>query len=770
MEKIIRFIVEKKLLICIIFCVLIAASAACIPFVRVNYDDTSYLPKNSETKQALEYLYDQYGSGGNASIMFDDVDIEGALEYKERLEKIDGIKKVLWLDDVLAGFLDDVVAQMNEEGTAITKAEAIEYLLGTIGVIKLDNRGVNYPRFIGVLLTKFMEGGLSMGLMGEFKPQLEGFYRQDAAFMQIFFTEGDYADATYKAINEIRKMGVSLYMTGNAAVNYNSRKMVSNETMISTIIASSVVLIILFLMTKSYWEPVIYLMTIGSAVIINMGTNIFMGGISYMTQGVASVLQLALTMDYSIFLLNRYRREKKSGLDNNEAMISAIKHSLSPISASSLTTIASFVALMFMSYRLGLDIGLVLTKGVVISMLSVFVFMPALILYTDKLITKSAHKSFRFTFKKLSAGLVKSRYVLPFIIIAIMAPCAYFQSQNLFVYGNEATMGSEGSLIAADREAVEGIFGTQNQMLIILPDGANAKEYDISMKLLELEYMGISSVQSLSLVREAGLEDVLPPVLKNQFIGKSSTRIILSLSIPSEGEQTEKLVDTIRGILDEELKDTEVSGGDKYYLVGEASATMEIKSLVERDYDIITYVSLALVGLVILVSFKSAIIPVILLLVIQGSVYINMTIPYLTKEPIIFVGYLLVSSILLGATIDYAILFTDNYMSNRQTMNKFDSARFAMSQSARALITSAGILTFSGLTLWVISGMPASSLFGAAIFRGGLLAFICVMILLPQLLMLLDTPIRYSTWKGKEKMIKSRDATPMDTRNITDEQ
>lgn len=770
MEKIIRFIVEKKLLICIIFCVLIAASAACIPFVRVNYDDTSYLPKNSETKQALEYLYDQYGSGGNASIMFDDVDIEGALEYKERLEKIDGIKKVLWLDDVLAGFLDDVVAQMNEEGTAITKAEAIEYLLGTIGVIKLDNRGVNYPRFIGVLLTKFMEGGLSMGLMGEFKPQLEGFYRQDAAFMQIFFTEGDYADATYKAINEIRKMGVSLYMTGNAAVNYNSRKMVSNETMISTIIASSVVLIILFLMTKSYWEPVIYLMTIGSAVIINMGTNIFMGGISYMTQGVASVLQLALTMDYSIFLLNRYRREKKSGLDNNEAMISAIKHSLLPISASSLTTIASFVALMFMSYRLGLDIGLVLTKGVVISMLSVFMFMPALILYTDKLITKSAHKSFRFTFKKLSAGLVKSRYVLPFIIIAIMAPCAYFQSQNLFVYGNEATMGSEGSLIAADREAVEGIFGTQNQMLIILPDGANAKEYDISMKLLELEYMGISSVQSLSLVREAGLEDVLPPVLKNQFIGKSSTRIILSLSIPSEGEQTEKLVDTIRGILDEELKDTEVSGGDKYYLVGEASATMEIKSLVERDYDIITYVSLALVGLVILVSFKSAIIPVILLLVIQGSVYINMTIPYLTKEPIIFVGYLLVSSILLGATIDYAILFTDNYMSNRQTMNKFDSARFAMSQSARALITSAGILTFSGLTLWVISGMPASSLFGAAIFRGGLLAFICVMILLPQLLMLLDTPIRYSTWKGKEKMIRSRDATPMDTRNITDEQ
>lgn len=510
MEKIIRFIVEKKLPICIIFCVLIAASAACIPFVRVNYDDTSYLPKNSETKQALEYLYDQYGSGGNASIMFDDVDIEGALEYKERLEKIDGIKKVLWLDDVLAGFLDDVVAQMNEEGTAITKAEAIEYLLGTIGVIKLDNRGVNYPRFIGVLLTKFMEGGLSMGLMGEFKPQLEGFYRQDAAFMQIFFTEGDYADATYKAINEIRKMGVSLYMTGNAAVNYNSRKMVSNETMISTIIASSVVLIILFLMTKSYWEPVIYLMTIGSAVIINMGTNIFMGGISYMTQGVASVLQLALTMDYSIFLLNRYRREKKSGLDNNEAMISAIKHSLSPISASSLTTIASFVALMFMSYRLGLDIGLVLTKGVVISMLSVFMFMPALILYTDKLITKSAHKSFRFTFKKLSAGLVKSRYVLPFIIIAIMAPCAYFQSQNLFVYGNEATMGSEGSLIAADREAVEGIFGTQNQMLIILPDGANAKEYDISMKLLELEYMGISSVQSLSLVREAGLEDVLP--------------------------------------------------------------------------------------------------------------------------------------------------------------------------------------------------------------------------------------------------------------------
>ncbi|MDD3947399.1 MAG: MMPL family transporter [Clostridia bacterium] len=787
MSKFIRFVVEKKLIFLIVFIVLTIAGAVCIPFVHVNYDDTAYLPKDSETSEGLQVLYEEFGSGGNASLMIKDVNVEQALQYKQKVAQIEGVSRVLWLDDVLSGFLDGVIAEVNEGGTSLTEAEAIRYMLSIIQVLpenanelspfelleymgEIEDTGDNFLPFLLALYGRFDEDSIDMELMGDFKPQLEAFYHQNAAFLQIFFTGGDYADSTYSAIGKIRELDADLYMTGNSAVNYNSRKTVSRETNVSMIIAGAVVLIILFLMTKAYWEPIIYLATIGVAVLINMGTNLFLGQISYMTQGVASVLQLALTMDYSIFLLNRYRREKKTGLDNNEAMIAAIKHSLSPISASSLTTIASFVALMFMSYKLGFDIGLVLTKGVIISILSVFLFMPALILFTDKLIVRSAHKSFKFTFRRLSKLLVKTRYVLPFIIIAVMLPCAYFQSQNTFVYGNEATLGSEGSLIKEDRKEVEAVFGTQNQMVVLLPQEAGEKEYSLSLRLLALEEKGVTGVQSLALVRESGMEEMLPEVLQNQFVGKTMTRIILNLDIPSEGEAATALVADIKNILDAELEEIEVAKGQKYYLLGEAAATLEIKDLVEHDYTIIVYVSLALVGLVLLMTFKSAIIPFLLLLVIQGSIYINMTVPYLTKEPIVFVGYLLVSTILLGATIDYAILFTDNYLGNRKTMNKFDAARHAMSQSARALITSAGILAFSGLTLQLISNMPASALFGAAISRGGIIAFLCVMLLLPQMLMLLDNPIRYSSWKGKAKMIRNKDATPTDDSNTTDDQ
>lgn len=787
MTKIIKLIVEKKLIFCIIFGVIAVASAVCIPFVKVNYDDTAYLPGSSQTSKGLDVLYSEYGASGNASIMIKDIGVEEALDYKEEIENIKGVKSVIWLDDVLGEFLGDVIASLNNSGKPITQGEAIRYILGIINALPdnasdlsfseilallegIENKGDNFIWFLLALQEKLGSGSVDMGLMQRFKPQLDAFYKQSAAFMQIFFSKGDYSDSTFKAINEIRELKANIYMTGNSAVNYNSRKTLSRETNIAMIIAAIVVLIILFSMTKAYWEPVIYLLTIGIAVLINMGTNIIMGQISYMTQGVASVLQLAVTMDYSIFLLNRYRREKKSGLDNNEAMIAAIKHSFSPISASSLTTIASFVALMFMSYSLGLDIGLVLAKGVIISLLSVFLFMPGFILYTDKLIVRSSHKSFRLTFVRLSKFLVKTRFVLPFIILAIMAPCAYFQSQNIFVYGNEATLGSEGSLIQEDRKEVEAVFGTQNQMVILLPNELNNKEYDISTKLLLLEEDGVAAVQSFSLIEDAGLQDMLPDILKNQFFGKSTTRIIVNLDMPAEGEATTALINKIKTLLDGELASSTVESGEKYYMLGEAVATIEIKQLVEKDYDIIVYVSLALVGLILIVTFKSAIIPILLLLVIQGSIYINMTVPYITKEPIVFVGYLLVSTILLGATIDYAILFTDNYMGNRKTMNKYDSARHAMSQSARALMTSAGILTFTGITLQLVFNMPASALFGAAIGRGGLISFLAVMFLLPQLLILLDTPIRYTTYKGKQNMIPNADATPLDDNPSTDAQ
>ena len=274
------------------------------------------------------------------------------------------------------------------------------------------------------------------------------------ALYQLSFKGSDYADSTVDAIGAIRGYNLpngnsKLHFIGNASNTYNSIQAMNSETTISMIVAGIVVIIILLLTTTAYWEPILLLLTIGTAILMNMGTDMLVGyatgvgAISYMTKGVSSVLILALTMDYSIFLLHRFKQERKNHATSEEAMITALSSSFSAISSSSLTTIASFVALMFMSYTLGLDMGLVLAKGVIFSICCVFFLMPGLILYTEKLIDKTEHKTFNMTFKKFSKFLVKTRFYLPFIIIALIIPCTIFQAQNSFVYGPEASMGGE---------------------------------------------------------------------------------------------------------------------------------------------------------------------------------------------------------------------------------------------------------------------------------------------------------------------------------------
>lgn len=820
MKNLSRFIVNNRLWIVIVFAVLLIASIVGMMFVEVNYNDSGYLPDDSSVAKGLDAMYGEFGEGGNATVMLSETTIEKAVEFKEWMESIDGVATVIWIDDI---FLSDeiwVIKKAQESTDGVTRGKAVYFIMhmvnklgslndsemsaieGVLGGGSLDmnalsgvlaklNDGLSksdQSLFLKFMLgmqsavndpnnpLQSMGGGFDIGMLDSFKPSLEMFYYNDAkrgeyALFQVAFTKSDYDTKTMDAIDTIKDGDGKISIVGNAATTYNSIQLVSKETMISTIVAAIIIIVILLLTTTSYLEPIAILIPIGVSVLMNMGTNWITpyltgaGGVSYITQSVSAVLQLALTMDYCVTLLHRFKEEKKKGLKSNEAMVEALSSSFKAISSASITTVASFVALMFMKFKLGMDMGFVLMKGTILSILCVIFLMPAVILYMEKLLDKTEHKTFNLSWRKFSKGLVKSRFYVPFIIIAIIVPCIFLQGQNFFVYGPEASMGGTESEIAEDREDMEIVFGKQNQLIMLLPIEyyENGVEFEITKELQKID--GIATVQSYSLFEEQGVESMMPEKFIKQFLahgedGSEYSRVVMFLDAEEESDSTTALVKEIQAVADKYLADNAEYG--EGFVLGTSSATLAIKEIVNSDYDIISYVSLGLVALILLFTFKSAVLPIILVIVIQGSVYVNMAVPYITgliqgeAQPIVFIGYMLISSILLGATVDYGILLTDRYMEHRRTMGKYDAVRQALADSSRTLITSAGILAGAGAAVQFVSTLPATKVIGAAIMRGGILSFLFVIILLPQLLILLDKAIRATTIGGKKKMIDSK--------------
>ena len=600
-------------------------------------------------------------------------------------------------------------------------------------------------------------------MLDGFKESLTMFYAADengnySPLYQLTFEGTDYSDVTIKAIDGLRalaeKEGYSLHMSGNAATTYNSIDCVETQTMYALIAVGAVVLIILFLFSTSFWEPVLYLIAIGVAVVINMGSNVVMGSVSYLTSGVAGILQLALSMDYSIFLLTRFRQEKEKTPDVEEAMINAIKASLSPISASSLTTIASFVALMFMSYTIGLDMGIVFAKGVVLSLMSVFMLLPGLAIYTNKLIEKSEHKSFRFTFRKITGGILKGKIVIPIVMLAVIVVAAVGQNYMKFGYGDTATFGSEGSLIYEDKKEIESVFGSQNQLaallkkdvadrIVTLEDGTTTTvEAAVTKELAAKDY--IITAQSKAVIDESGMSGFMPDAFLKQFDnGGEYRRLVTYLDLPEEGEKTEKAVKEIREV----FARYGANKGD-YFLLGGSSSALEIKEIVNVDYNVITWISIALVILILFVTFRNFVLPLLLVFVIEGSVWISMSISVLTGDVLVFLGYLIVSAVMLGATIDYGILLTSNYLEARKTEEKTEAMKTAVAKSSRAILTSSIILCCAGIVITLTSTMPAIVVFGQLIARTAATSLVLVFILLPCLLVLFDKWIEKTTIGG----------------------
>lgn len=616
-------------------------------------------------------------------------------------------------------------------------------------------------------------------LLNGFGSSLKMFYNHGedgwySPLLQITFSGTDYADSTINAIDTIRKYGdrtgYGVHLSGNAATTYNSIKCVEKQTTYALIAVGAVVLAILYLFSTSFWEPILYLIAIGVAVVINMGSNALLGSVSYLTGSVSGILQLALSMDYSIFILTRFRQEKQKTPDVEQAMICALKASLKPIGASSLTTIASFVAIMFMTYSIGLDMGIVFAKGVLLSLISVFTFLPGLAVYTNKWIDKSEHKSIRLTMKKYTKGLMKARFVIPVVSLALIVVAAVGQSYMKFGYGDTATFGSKGSIIYMDKQEIEEVFGCQNQLAILLKkeyaekeatEGASI-EYAFTQKTASAEYA--LTAQSKDVIERSGMASMLPDAFLKQFDnGGEFRRIVIYLDLEEEGEKTEKAIAEIR----KDLSDLGVPD-DGYYMLGGTSSAIEIKTIVNSDYKLITWISIVLIFLILFVTFKNLILPVLLVVVIQGAVWISMSISVLTGDSVVFLGYLIVSAVMLGATIDYGILLTSNYLEKRKTEEKMQAIGSAVAASSRAILTSSLILICAGVVITLTSTMPAISVFGQLIARTAASSLILVLALLPCLLVIFDTVIRKTTF-GKKDFFEEKEPSLAKTETQMDD-
>lgn len=669
------FIIRKNRAIEKVFLLAVLISAVMAPFVEVNYDLTEYLPDTVQSRQGLNIMEDTFGYPGTARVMIKDVTLYEAKAYKDRLEKVDGVDQILWLDT----------------GTNVFSGE------GFIDYNSIDE-----------------------------------YYKDNCAVMDVTFEEGDTSKKTSRAIDEMKEItGDKGYYVGMAVQDKSVAKNVQQEMQTILVIGVAMIFLVLCVTTNSWVEPFLYLTVMGVAVVINKGTNIFLGEISFLTDSVSAVLQLAVSMDYSIFLIHAFTRYKKAGMEQTEALRSAINEALNSIFASSLTTIVGFLVLVFMRFSIGFDMGIVLAKGIVCSLLTVVLFMPAMILRLAKWMDKTAHRPFMPEFDRVSRGIFRMRYVVLAVVAVLTLPAYTAQGMNSYMYGNDAVGAGEGTEVYADEQEIDKIFGRSNMMMALVPSGDNVKEREFADEISDLPYT--RSVLSLSQTLPEGVpESFLPESLTGLLHDESGwSRILIYVRSKGESEKAFQYSDEIQSIMKEYYP-------EESYLVGATPSTQDIKSTITEDYSRVNTMSLIGVFLVVMFSFRSVLIPVIAMIPIEVAIFINMAVPYIAGDTMIFMGYIIVSSIQLGATVDYAILTTNNYIACRKTLDKKEAAVETLKRSIPSILTSGSILTIVGYILYHISSIAAIGDMGHLIGRGAILSMLLVCTLMPALLVLGD--------------------------------
>lgn len=692
-RSVINFIVDRRRALEITFGVLVVLSLFCGLFVEVNYDLKEYLPADAPSESGINLMEKEFGYPGTARVMVDDVSLYEAKAYKDKIEMVDGVDRVIWADD-----------------------ETDVYQAGEF-VADVD---------------------------------IEDYYKNGHSVMEVVFQEGDTSKRTSKAIDEIRKItGAKGHLIGPAVQDKSVSESLKSEMSSVLVLGFAMIALVLFLSTTSWFEPILFLFIMGIVIIINNGTNVFLGTISFLTSNVSSVLLLACSMDFSIFLLHAFIRKKEAGEEPEQAIRSALDEAMGSIIPSGVSTIVGFLMLAMMKFTIGFDLGIVLAKGIVISLATVLCLMPALILHSYKLVEKTAHRPFLPKFEKLGRLSFKTRYAVLIFVALAAVPAFVAQGMNDFIYGSETMGGGPGSQMYEDEQAIDAQFGRSNLLMVLYPNTSTVKEKQLSEELEGLGY--VKSVTSLSNTLPEGVPaSIIPKSTLNDLHTERYARMLLYIRTKSESELAFRACDEIR----ETVK--------KYYpedshVIGETPSTQDVKATINGDYNVVDLLSLLGVGIIYAVTFRSALVPLLLMIPVEMTVFLDMIFPYLAGSSTSFLGYLIVSNLILGATDDYGILIATTYLERRGRMDRKQAYIETISTCTPSILASGMILSGAGYILHFTSSIAAIGDLGHLVGRGALLSILIMVFLLPAILYLFDKPILRGQQRHADRLQRLRE-------------
>lgn len=678
MDRFTHFVTEHSKVIVAVTFVLVAVCAVLAVLVPVNYNLTSYLPEESESTAAIQVMSEEFDDVASARVMIDGASVDEARVMKQRISEVPGVQSVLWLDDV---------ADLS------TPLESVD-------------------------------------------PQLiDAYYKDGKALFDVTIYSGDEYDAVREIYDIVGEDG---HATGDAVTTYETRAMAAGEVANAFAILIPLILVLLILSSASWIEPVFFLLAIGVSIVLNMGTNIFLGQVSYIAFTIAPILQLAVSLDYAIFLVHAFHRAcERTPDDPKSAMREAMRESFSSVAASAATTLFGFAALGFMQFRIGADLGITLVKGIVFSFACVMVFLPAFTLLCHKAIGKTRHRRFMPAFKTVGRVFKPLRIPVFALVLVLIVPCFMAQSSMAFSYGMGSSEGSQ-TRGAVDAAAIEDVYGREVRLVALVPRVDVGTEAALASDLEAIPH--VTSVMSYASTVGAGVPvEFVGDEVASQFYSDDYARIVVYCDMEKEGDVAFDVVDEVRDAI-------AVYYGNEGLVAGEPANLSDMKEVTAIDSRVTNVIAVIAILLVLVATFRSVLLPIILLATIESAIIINLAVPYFTGDEINYLGYLVINTVQLGATVDYAILFTNTYCRYRKQMPAKDALMVTWGETFKSLLVSASILALAGCVLWLTSSNNIVSILGLLLFRGTILSFLLVMTFLPACLWLFDKPIGKTTW------------------------
>ena len=684
MVKFGKFITKHKLFILLLGVLLIIPSMIGMVKTRVNYDVLSYLPDSLETVSGQDIMVDEFGMGAFSMVIVENMDNKDVVALKEKLEKVDHVEKIIWYDSVA---------------------------------------DISLPTDM---------------LPNELK---EALFNGDATMMIALFDNTTSSEDTMQAVTDMRNMVKDqAFISGMSGIVTDIKNLVQAELPVYIVIAGILALVVLLITMESIVTPVLFLLCIGLAILYNMGTNIFLGQISYITQALTAVLQLGVTMDYSIFLLESYQANKvRFDNDKERAMAHAISNTFKSVVGSSITTVAGFAALCFMTFALGRDLGIVMAKGVIIGVVVCITLLPSLILFFDKWIDKTTHRAIFPNFHKTSAFITKHR-IIPLLIFAVLFVPAFYGNNHVKVYYNLDQGLPQDLDSAIANKKLEEKFNMNNMHILLLKNGLTSKEKNDMKNEIE-KVDGVKWVLGMNSIVGANVPDDMVPDKYQDMLKSDNWELqFICSDYKTATDQVNAQIASINDIVKKYSKDSMV--------IGEAPLTKDLQDVTDIDLATVNYLSIGAIFLIILLTFKSISLPVILVSVIEFAIFLNMSFPYYSGIELPFVASIVIGTIQLGATVDYAILMTTRYHKERvvNQKTKKEAVEIAHKTSMKSIIISG--LSFFAVTFGVsaYSSIDMINAICTLLSRGAVISTISVILILPAMLYLFDKVICKTTW------------------------